>query len=144
MALGELSSILSHDQGVVGILRKRLTQCCVEHILPRGIGDVIFSPNHMSYLHTGVINDNGVVVRIPAVTPLHDEIPITADEKLIGPWMRSMNDMSPVGTWKRTVAFSPACNRSSASSLVRSRQRRSYMGMWPWANCSFFNASNLS
>src|SRR5680860_1069493 len=75
MALGELSSILSHDQGVVGILRKRLTQCCVEQILPRGIGDVIFSPNHMSYLHTGVINDNGVVVRITAVTTLHDEIP---------------------------------------------------------------------
>src|SRR5660397_116334 len=144
MALGELSSILPHDQGVVGILRKRLTQCCVEQILPRGIGDVIFSPNHMSYLHTGVINDNGVLYAYPPSLRFTMKSPITADEKLIGPWMRSMNDTSPVGTWKRSVACSPPCKRSSSSSAPCSSQRRSHMRMWPWANCSFFNPSNLS
>ena len=63
IALGELAALLVEDQRGVGELRQRQPQGFVEQQLLGGVGDVVFTADHMGDGHGGVIDHHHEVVK---------------------------------------------------------------------------------
>ena len=59
---------------------------------------MVFAPDDVGDLHAGVVDHHREVVGEAAVGALDDEVADdVADEKVMGPWMRSSKVTSPVG-----------------------------------------------